>query len=236
MGSLVVLYPNFVSDGQSWKFVKKYQITIPANFTIHGIDISKHNGNIDWENLESNKEKGKDLGFIFIKATEGVDMVDEKFAKNWQNAKNNGYRRGAYHFFIPSADPKLQALNFILNFKYSEGDIVPVLDFENKGTSNISDKKILENVKVWLEIVERHTGKKPIIYTNRPIYRDFVKGNLDKYPLWISDFYAKDLEGFDNSNIIMWQHTDLGQLNGVKGNVDFNVFLGTDHKFKKYLL
>lgn len=234
--SILVMYPIFVSDGHSWKYIEKYKATIPLNYKIHGIDISKHNGVIDWAKIKETQQEDRLISFVVIKATEGVDHIDSQFENNWKNAKEHGFVRGAYHFFNPSTDPKLQALNFILNFKFKEGDLVPILDFENGSNRFISRTKLTENVKIWLEIVERHTGKKPIIYTNKPIYRDYIKGKLDDYPLWISDFYAAEIVGIDSPNLIMWQHTDKGKLEGINEYVDFNVFLGTPHKLQKYLL
>jgi lysozyme len=233
---LLVMYPNFVSDGQSWKFVKKYNTSIPLNYSLHGIDISRHNGVINWEEVATSEKESSLINFIFIKATEGTDLVDPSFGLNWNSAKEYQFYRGAYHFFVPYSDARLQALNFILNFKYQKGDLVPVLDFEIDAKSNNQRKKMIENVKTWLEIVEQHVGKKPIIYTNRSLYFKYVKNNFNDYPLWISDFKAPDLQGFDNSNVILWQHSDSGKINGIKENVDFNVFLGTPHKLEKYRL
>lgn len=234
--SMIVMYPIFVSDGQSWKFIEKYNTSIPLNYTIHGIDISRHNGDINWEQINETRKDNNFVKFIFIKATEGTDLVDQNFKSNWANSKKYGFIRGAYHFYNPYTDPKLQALNFILNVKYEKGDFVPVLDFETNGRTIYDRKKLTENVKIWLETVEQHTGKKPIIYTNKPIYNLYIKDKLADYPLWISDFFATDLEGFDNENVILWQHSDSGKLNGIKENVDFNVFLGTPHKLNKFVL
>lgn len=233
---LLVMYPIFVSDGQSWKFIKKYETLIPLNYKIHGIDVSRHNGNINWEKISQKKTENSIIQFIFIKATEGSDLVDQSFEHNWRNAKKFGFLRGAYHFFIPYSDPRLQALNFILNAKHQKGDFVPVLDFEQNGRTESERENMVKNVRIWLDIVEKHLGKKPIIYTNRPIYKDYIKGNLEEYPLWITDFNAKDLNGFDSANVILWQHSNTGRLEGINEDVDFNVFLGTPFKLNKFRL
>src|SRR4051812_44035850 len=65
----------------------------PEDFTVHGVDVSKYQGEIDWQ-----AAKASGVRFAWIKATEGGDHMDEKFYQNWQNAKAAGVPRGAYHF------------------------------------------------------------------------------------------------------------------------------------------
>lgn len=229
----IVVYPFFVSDGQGWSYVKKYQINLPLKYQIHGIDISHHNDRINWEKVSKAQNNEESIRFVFIKATEGEEMVDKHFSKNWKNAKKVGLVRGAYHFFVPSSDPKYQALNFILNVKHQDGDLVPVLDFEIQGNSKANRKKLAKNVGIWLETVEKHYGRKPIIYTNKYIYNTYLKGNYDDYPLWISQYNTKELDGYDDADLSFWQHSMTGKLEGIKGDVDFNVFIGSEYKFNK---
>ena len=93
-----------------------------------GIDISKHQPNIDWETLcEENKPY-----FVFIKATEGTYVQDKKFKEHWANCKKNNVLRGAYHFFSYFTSGKKQAANFIKMVKLEKGDLPPVLDVEYK--------------------------------------------------------------------------------------------------------
>ena len=230
------MYPIFVSDGQSWKYLKEYSVQVPIEYKIHGIDISWHNGEIDWEKINEDRLEHNMIQFIFIKATEGGDLVDKNFESNWDSARVHGFVRGAYHFFTTYTDPKLQALNFILNVKHEKGDFVPVLDFENNGRNKEERAELSNNVKIWLETVEKHLGVKPIIYTNKPIYREHIKGKLDDYPLWISDYFSDNLKNFDSEKLILWQHSATGKIPGIQSNVDFNVFMGTPFKFKKYIL
>ena len=65
----------------------------PGEFEVHGIDVSKYQGDIDW-----NSVYGSGVKFAWIKATEGGDRVDDKFEQNWTRAKEAGLPRGAYHF------------------------------------------------------------------------------------------------------------------------------------------
>ena len=230
------MFPIFVSDGQGWKYAKQYGVEIPIKYQLHGIDISRHNGIIDWNKINEDRIENNLIKFIFIKATEGTDLVDANFESNWSSAKKYGFVRGAYHFYIPYTDPKLQALNFIINAKHEPGDFVPILDFETNGKTLNERKALANNVKIWLETVEKYLGVKPIIYTNKPIFREYIKGKLDSYPIWIADYVSENQNNFDCENLILWQHSATGKVPGIKEDVDFNVFMGTPHRFQKFIL
>lgn len=225
--ALITLYPVYVSDGQKWTYVENFGIRLPLRYTIHGIDVSHHNSNIDWFKVKHSDDDKVEINFCFIKATEGTDLKDQDFYNNFRGAKREGLIRGAYHFYVPWADPVLQAQNFIESVKLEEGDFVPVIDFEIHGKGRRVRQNLANNVRKFIEIIENHYGAKPIIYTNAYIYREFIKNNFDEYPLWISDYNSKKLEGYEDSNLMIWQHSTEGKIDGVKGNVDFNVFVAS---------
>ena len=64
-------------------------------FPVVGIDVSSHQGKINWKEVYSSK-----INFAFIKATEGETFVDKRFKYNFSNAKKNNIIVGAYHFFF----------------------------------------------------------------------------------------------------------------------------------------
>src|SRR5690606_5446683 len=82
-------------------FYPGFEIKIPGGYTIHGIDVSRYQQNINWQQVKKMEVKGVKIGFAFIKATEGRFHVDSKFRNNWENARKNNIPTGAYHFFIP---------------------------------------------------------------------------------------------------------------------------------------
>lgn len=224
---LITLYPVYVSDSQRWTYIESFGIKLPLRYTIHGIDVSHHNNKIDWHRVKNSIEDKVDISFCFIKATEGEDLKDQDFGNNWREAKKTGLIRGAYHFYVPRANPVEQAQNFIESVELEEGDFVPVLDFEIQGTSKKVRSNLLENVKTFINIIENHYGVKPIIYTNGHIYREYIKGNFDKYPLWISNYESQKLEGYNKARLMMWQHSATGKVDGIQGDVDFNVFVAS---------
>lgn len=208
---------------------------VPPGDWRYGIDISHHNaGDIVWDSLYVLTDKrgktirdhhlAKDIrpvSFVFIKATEGVSMVDKDFKRNWQDAGRSGLRRGAYHFFRSSKDGEAQARLFIktvgdLRFK----DLPPVLDIETIHRGG-SMKKLNEEALKWLETIEGHYGRKPIVYTGSSFARDWLSKRItDNYPVWIAH-YEKDRPDFDGWTF--WQFTDKAVVKGVPGPVDLSV-------------
>ena len=217
------------------KFVRypAFGIDIPVNFPIHGIDVSHHQNNIDWKALKEMQVKEIKIGFAFIKATEGLERVDNDFRRNWFNAKQSSLPRGAYHFFISSKSGKAQAQNFIETVSLKKGDMPPVLDIETANGASATD--IQQRAKDWLDMIERHYKVKPIIYTNIDFYENFLQGKFDDYPLWVAHYFVRNKPRIKR-NWVFWQHNEKGRVNGVDAYVDFNVFNGDSAAFRKMLL
>jgi lysozyme len=211
--------------------VSSFGIIMPTGYTVHGIDVSKHQGNIDWQRVSRMKKNGIQITFTFIKATEGITRQDNKFETNWEQSARNGLLRGAYHFYYPSRDADKQADNFINTVKLLKGDLPPVIDVEY--SNGKSAKKISDDLKVFINRLEKQYAVKPIIYTNINFYNTYLIGNFDDYPLWIAGYF--DHERFYNEFItpwILWQHSERGKVDGIRGAVDFNVFKGSIEKLK----
>lgn len=206
-----------------WRFFADYGIRLPVDYTIHGIDVSHHNRRIDWQKVRNMEADGVTLQFVFMKATEGATLVDRQFRTNWRGAHTVGLKRGAYHFYLPRRDPQKQAQNFIRTVTLAPGDFAPVLDFEK--TSGLPADKLLDDLRIWLTAIEAHYHVKPIIYTNGHLYSEYIAGNFDDYPLWIADYSREHLRTYNARKLYFWQHNKSGWVRGIRGQVDFNVFL-----------
>ncbi len=211
----------------------EFGITIPEAYSIHGIDVSRYQRAIAWEEVRAMKVKEIQLGFAFIKATEGIGNTDPEFKRNWRRSRANGIIRGAYHFFIASKDGKLQAENFIDKVELVSGDLPPVLDVEQINGTPIAQLK--KEVKEWLDVVENYYGVKPILYTNIDFYKRNLGSEFDSYPLWIAHYY-EDKQPRISRGWIFWQHNDAGNVNGILSKVDFNVFSGDSLEFRSLLI
>lgn len=217
-----------------WQFVRAFGIRLPMRYGIHGIDVSRHNDRINWARVRQMEADGVRLQFVFIKATEGATLADKHFEKNWREAKKSALRRGAYHFYHPTRDPLKQANNFIRTVELSEGDFVPVVDFEV--INGQSDETIINGLRLWLETVEEHYHVRPMIYTNGNLYKRYIKDNLSDYPLWIADYSAKHLRTYDADRLYLWQHNQSGFVQGIRGQVDFNVFVMDEDRMRDICL
>ena len=217
------------------KFTKypEFGISIPQDYAIHGIDVSKYQHVIAWEEVKNMDVRSIRLGFAFIKATEGIGNTDPQFSRNWKKTKQAGIIRGAYHFFIASKDGKMQAENFIDKVELEAGDFPPVLDIEQlNGTSSFMLRR---EAKKWLETVENYYKVKPIIYTNVDFYDRYLGSEFDKYPLWVAHYYQLNQPRIKRG-WVFWQHSDEGRVNGIVSKVDFNVFGGDSVAFRSMLI
>jgi lysozyme len=211
---------------------KIFGIMMPEGYELHGIDVSRYQNIIDWKYLESFTGSKKDvkISFAFIKATEGRSIQDPLFKINWENIGQTDIIRGAYHYFIPTRSALEQAQNFIANVELLKGDLPPVLDIEKVGAPGAA--KLRENIKIWLDEIEKHYRMTPIIYSYIDFYEKYivVDKDLRKYPFWIAHYDKKKVE--IQESWLFWQHSDKGQIPGIDEKVDFNVFNGNIDKLK----
>jgi lysozyme len=190
--------------------------------TTLGIDVSKWQASVDW-----NAVANDGVEFAFIRVSHGVNTIDQFFEANWDGARDAGILRGAYQFFEPGQDPITQA-NILLDKMgpLQPGDLPPVIDVESHG--NLSAATVASKVKQWVDHVEGQLGVKPIIYTGRYFWQDYVKtAEFAGYPLWIAHYTT----GCPNlpvqwSDWTFHQYTDNGSTDGVDGPVDTNRFNG----------
>jgi lysozyme len=222
-------------DGRQMEFItyEAFGIPMPAQYAIHGIDVSRYQQRIQWQAVKKMKGGHVKIGFAFIKATEGNTRVDPFFKRNWERSREAGVVRGAYHFLLVHKDAETQAKNFIKTVKLQSGDLPPVLDVEV--TFRKSSDHIRQVVKEWLDMTEAHYGVKPIIYTNASFYKQHLQGYFDDYPLWVAH-YLQPHQPRISRDWAFWQHSEEGRVNGIISKVDFNVFSGDSTDFKALLV
>lgn len=203
----------------NYHYSETNEIDAPEGYELHGIDVSHYQQHIDWSIVNEQNL----ISFAIIKATEGNHFTDHYFNRNWKETKRNGIKRGAYHFFRPEVSGKEQAELYLSVVDFEEGDFAPVLDIEivpEKGRD-----QWYKDIDAWLQTVEKETGKKPIIYSGRSFYTDFLQKRYSEYPIWIANYKRKDLP---MEEWHLWQHTETAKMRGISGPVDHNVFNGTE--------
>jgi lysozyme len=193
---------------------------MPGVFTF-GIDVSHHQGKIDWS-----KVKAGPSHFVFMKATESTGFVSKAFEGNWKGAE--GLARGAYHFFRPSVAGRAQAKHFLNTYEPKKGDLLPVIDIEDFDGS--SKSKFVAEVRDWIETVAAAIGgKRPIIYTSASFWKKIGDPpGFGAHPVWVAHYTAATQpnlpRGWDDHTI--WQYSQTGKVDGVKGPCDVNLFNG----------
>jgi len=229
----MVIYEWILEQRARYIRYSAFGIDIPANYSIHGIDVSRYQEVIDWDNVKQMKVENVQINFAFIKATEGVRNKDPYFHRNWKRAKEAGMARGAYHFFIATRSGKTQAENFIKKVELTPGDLPPVLDVEE--TYGVPPQKLRQRVLEWLQTIEEYYKVKPILYTNVDFYKYYLKDQFDGYPLWVAHYLQKERPRIYR-DWTFWQHSEQGHVNGIQSRVDFNVFNGDSLAFQALLV
>ncbi len=233
MIAFLVYYTTSLFNRPSHILYPAFGIDIPQNYLLHGIDVSRYQKVIDWDDVKEMEVENIKIGFVFIKATEGINKVDARFRRNWLHSEKESIPKGAYHYFIPGMSGKAQADNFIETVKLKKGDLPPVLDVEERYGATVIEMQ--QKINEWLQKVEEHYKVKPIIYTNISFYNTYLRGSFDKYPLWIAHYLQADKPRI-NIKWAFWQHSERGRVNGIKTPVDFNVFAGDSAEFQNLLL
>jgi lysozyme len=202
----------------------------PRDFAVHGVDVSRWQGNIDWKTLRS-----QGANFVYIKATDGGDHLDPMFRKNWNESHKAGLKRGAYHFFYWCRVASEQADWFIRNVPRVEGALPPVIDVEYNHLSDckrrLSRAKIIEKMQVFMDRLEAHYGQRPIIYTAPDFYADNLQGEFLDYPFWLRSVAAHPSVRYPGRKWVFWQYSGSGLSQGVNGKIDLNVFNGSEKQW-----
>ncbi|MBQ1588799.1 MAG: glycosyl hydrolase family 25 [Prevotella sp.] len=194
---------------------------------IHGIDISHYQGNVFWEAIGNNSK----MYYVYLKATEGGDLIDAKYEQNIQLAHQYGLKVGSYHFYRARTPQEVQLRNFMAQCRPGEQDLVPMIDVETK--SGLSNEAFRDSLSKFLILVEKKYKQKPLIYTGANFYDHYLSGGmLDDYKIMIAQYMAKEPVLVDGRDVTMWQYTGKGHINGVNGYIDKSRFMG-DHKLRE---
>ncbi len=180
-----------------------------------GIDVSHFQGEVDWGAVAA-----AGVRFAFIKATEGLDDVDPRFAQNWQGSRAAGLLRGAYHFLHPNLDARQQAAHFLSVVTLDDDALPPALDVEV--TNGVAPATLAACIETWLGTVEAALGCKPVVYTDPSFWRDNVGADLGGYPLWLACYAPQPEVPASWQAWTFWQHSQSGTVDGIAGPVDLD--------------
>ncbi|WP_424832594.1 GH25 family lysozyme [Ruegeria sp.] len=216
-----VIFPNFGdADPHDWEGRH------PDHYPVHGLDVSRWQGPIDWRTAQASG-----ISFVFIKATEGGDVADPMFEDHRRGARAAGVPWGAYHYYYFCRPAAEQARWFIRNVPKG-ADLPHVLDMEwtphsKTCTLRPDGQKVRSEAKKFLDILERHYGRRPIVYTTVDFYEDTDIGRLPKTEFWLRSVAGHPRNVYPRAIWRFWQYTGTGLVPGVQGKVDINTFNGS---------
>lgn len=215
-------YPRFGdSDPHDW------QGRSPRSYPIHGIDVSRWQGEIDWRRARRNG-----VSFAYIKATEGGDVLDPQFKENWRAARRARVPRGAYHYYYFCRSPESQARWFIRNVPRDAQALPPVLDMEWNHQSKTCKRRptgaqVRREAERFMRVLERHYGTRPVVYTTVDFWRDTGIGRLRGTEFWLRSVAGHPADVYKGASWTFWQYTGTGRIGGIQGDVDINAFRGS---------
>ncbi len=228
--------PEYLSYTVPETELANYLATRSAEYSVHGVDVSKYQGDIDWQAV---KDSG--IAFAFIKASEGADNTDSKFSRNWAEAKAAGVPRGPYHFVYWCRPPLEEIANLERVAPVEPDALPPVLDVEATPTSRsckrtLYREEVLADMRQMLEEMERHYGKKPIIYSSVDFYQSILHSDaLAEYPIWVRSTKYHPAARYGARKWTFWQYRSDGSVPGIPGFVDQNTFQGTRAEWEKWV-
>jgi lysozyme len=194
---------------------------------LHGIDVSRWQGEIDWERV-----KAAGISFAFIRVSDGMAVVDERFERNWAASRRVGVQRGAYQYFRASTDGRKQAEIFVRAVKRNgRTDLPLVADVE---TDDGQPPEVLrKQLKRWLKHVEKRMHHRPYIYMS-PSMGQVLGRHFRRYQLWLAH-YETDCPRVPDGwrRWIFWQHSNKGRVDGISGDVDLDQFAGSARALKR---
>ena len=193
---------------------------------MNGIDVSHHNGVIDWNKVVNDVFKPE---FAYIKTTEGTGYIDPKFAINAKAANKAGIKVGYYHFASLNStdvvgDAVKEAEAYIKAVKSVPTPTMPlVLDIETN-KAKLSKVQVLLWIKTFFAELAKIGWTDVILYSYTPFLNENLPINHDlgNIKLWIAD-YAPPLilpKGWNKAYI--WQYSAKGKISGISTNTDLN--------------
>jgi lysozyme len=203
---------------------------------MNGIDVSHHNGVINWNSVANNTNYKVD--FVFMKTTEGLGYTDPMVSTNATDAKGVGIPVGYYHFadfnsLDVNTDATNQANHFISVIKTLPAfDLPLILDIEDgskKPTANLNPAQILQWVVKFYEVLNEQGYSNYGLYSGAYFLNTNFPSNhnMGHIPLWLAAYVKTPIIPNGWPGYWIWQFTDKGSVNGISTPVDVNLLQGT---------
>lgn len=210
-----------------------WQLSDPdrRRYPVRGIDISHHQGPVDWAKLPA-----QHVRFVYLKASEGGDWTDPLFAQNLNAAPAKGIALGAYHYFTFCASGRIQAANFLHAVPpQAPLTLPPAVDVEYVGNcaARPSRARFAHELLVFIDLAGARFHKAPVLYSTRSFFEDYLSGpEFANHPFWVRSLVG-EAQWSKGRRVLFRQFADHARYDGVAGPVDVDLFNGSEAEFAK---
>lgn len=203
-----------------------------------GIDVSKWQGNIDW-----NKVKSSNVQFVMIRAGIGMyeHQIDPKFHNNMKGAIQIGIPIGIYwySYAVNTYEAKKEA-NACLKIisQYKNNITFPVFfDQEYEPDIQSLSKQLRTDICITFMNEIKKSGYKTGLYCSYDWIKNYLYENqLKNYDKWIAQYNVSQCS-YKGNDLAIWQYSAKGKINGINGDVDMNIgyknYTSTSGSWKK---
>jgi GH25 family lysozyme M1 (1,4-beta-N-acetylmuramidase) len=223
---------NYKKMSATEKCIAKYELLHPRKTTWKGIDVSRHQGVIDWEALS----KDPDVEFVMIRAGYGKDIpkqIDSQFEANIKGATKYSIPYGVYWYSYAmsaaGAIAEAEACVSVLK-QYNAKPLYPVmLDIENgqsdDGSDTYNQKLLPKEIVTIMAKNFCNTLLNNGYYSGIYSFRNFLLDKIDpiilkSYPIWVAQWSDVNTYPYKYE---MWQYSNNGTADGISGRVDLNI-------------
>jgi lysozyme len=189
-----------------------------GSYPVQGVEVSQDQGEIAWPTAAADG-----VDFAYIRATEGADMHDVRFAENWANAQKAGIKRGAGHFYTLCRLASDQASNFMA-YVPRDADALPAaltLQFDGNCAERPARDVVLREIATFIRMAEAHSGKPMVLHLARD-FEDFyqISESINRQ-LWLNARIFPPAYGARQWRV--WQSNSLMKVRGIPNSVNWNV-------------
>jgi GH25 family lysozyme M1 (1,4-beta-N-acetylmuramidase) len=200
-----------------------------AEDLVYGIDVSHHNGAINWTKV---KQAEPPVAFVYIKATQGIGYKDPAAAANANGAKMAGIKSGYYHFAslnnaVDIANDATNEANWFDSTLKTlpAADLMPVLDIETN-EKQLNTQQVQLWISSFLERMKVLGYATVLLYSYKPFFDDNLPANhpFGEIPLWLAQYRNVAAPALPHgwTKYTIWQYSAKGKVNGVDGDCDMN--------------
>lgn len=188
--------------------------TVVERAIARGIDVSRWQGNIDWQAVAAD-----DVSFVML-GTRSKGVVDPYFHSNIQGASAAGLKVGAYIYSLATTpDMAREEADFVLDLVKGYPISFPIaFDAEDSATlGSLPPAQVSEIINAFCERIEE-AGYYPIVYANDYWLSSKIDLTTMKHDVWVARYDVMH----KYADPIMWQISSTGSINGINGNVDID--------------